>query len=49
MNAKFSFYGVFESKMLMKLCRFDRDKVTEDWRNLRNKELHNLYLLNDEG
>jgi hypothetical protein len=34
---------VFENNVLRRIFEPNRDKVTEDWRKLRNEELHNLY------
>jgi hypothetical protein len=35
---------VFENRVLRRIFRPKRDEVMGDWRKLRNKELHNLYL-----
>ena len=35
----------FESKMLRKIFRAKRDKITGEWRKLHNAELHALYSL----
>jgi hypothetical protein len=34
---------VFENRVLRRIFGPKRDKVTEDWRKLRNEKLHNLY------
>jgi hypothetical protein len=34
---------VFENRVLREIFGPKRDEVTEDWRKLRNEELHNLY------
>jgi hypothetical protein len=34
---------VFENRVLRRICGTKRDEVTENWRKLHNKELHNLY------
>jgi hypothetical protein len=36
---------VFESRVLMSVCRLKRDEVTGGWRKLHTEELHNLYSL----
>jgi hypothetical protein len=34
---------VFENRVLRRILGPKRDRVTGDWRNLHNEELHNLY------
>jgi hypothetical protein len=34
---------VFENRVLRRIFGPKKDKVTGDWRKLRNEELHNLY------
>jgi hypothetical protein len=34
---------VFENRMLQRTFGLRRDDITEGWRKLHNKELHNLY------
>jgi hypothetical protein len=34
---------VFENRVLRRIFGPKRDEVTEEWRKLRNEELHNLY------
>jgi hypothetical protein len=34
---------VFENRVLRRIFGQKKDGVTEEWRKLRNKELHNLY------
>jgi hypothetical protein len=34
---------VFENRLLSRIFEPKRDKVTGDWRNLHNEELHNMY------
>jgi hypothetical protein len=34
---------VFENRVLMRIFRPKRDRVTGGWRNLHNEELHKLY------
>jgi hypothetical protein len=36
---------VFENRVLRNIFGLKRDEVTEEWRKLHNKELHNLYSL----
>jgi hypothetical protein len=38
---------VFENRVLRRIFEPKRDKVTEGWRKLRNKELHSLYSSSD--
>jgi hypothetical protein len=35
--------GVFENRMLRRICGPKRDGVTGGWRKLHNEELHNVY------
>jgi hypothetical protein len=35
--------GVFENRVLRRICGPKRDEVTGRWRNLHNEEPHNLY------
>jgi hypothetical protein len=35
---------VFENRVLRRIFGPKRDEVMEDWRNLHNEELHNLYF-----
>jgi hypothetical protein len=35
---------VFENRVLRIIFGLKRDEVMEDWRKLRNEELHNLYF-----
>jgi hypothetical protein len=35
---------VFENKMLRRIFGPQRDEVTEEWRKLRNEDLHYLYF-----
>jgi hypothetical protein len=37
--------GVFENRVLRRIFGLKRDEVTGDWWKLHNKELHNLYSL----
>jgi hypothetical protein len=34
---------VFEKRVLRRIFGPKKDEVTEDWRKLRNEELHNMY------
>jgi hypothetical protein len=35
---------VFDNRVLRRIFRPKRDEVTEEWRNLHNEELHDLYF-----
>jgi hypothetical protein len=35
--------GVFENRVLKRICGPMRDEITVGWRKLRKKELHDLY------
>jgi len=37
--------SVFENRELRKMFGAERDEVTEEWRNLRNEELNDMYCL----
>jgi hypothetical protein len=36
---------VFENRVLRRICGFNRDGVTEEWRRLHNEEVYDLYSL----
>jgi hypothetical protein len=36
--------GMFENRMLRKAFEPQSDKITGEWRRLRNEELHDLYF-----
>jgi hypothetical protein len=36
--------GVFENRVLRRICGPKRDEVTGGWRKLHNDELHNFYF-----
>jgi hypothetical protein len=35
--------GLFENRVLKRICGPKRDDVTGEWRKLHSEELHNLY------
>jgi len=40
-------FMVSENRVLRRICAPRREKVTENWRKLHNKELRNLYSSSD--
>jgi hypothetical protein len=41
---RFEHRGVFENRVLRRICGPKRDKRIGDWSRLHNEELHNLYF-----
>jgi hypothetical protein len=39
--------GVFENRILKKICRPERDEATGEWRTLDHGKLHDLYSSSD--